>query len=34
MTNCPDQLDDLTFTKAKPLQKLKGMIIKKMFNIS
>lgn len=33
LTNCPDQLKDLTFTSSKPLQKLKGNIIKKMYGI-
>lgn len=33
LTNCPDKLADLTFTKSRPLQKLRGRIIKKMFNI-
>lgn len=33
LTNCPDELKDLTFTTSKPLQKLKGKIIKKMYRI-
>lgn len=33
LTNCPDDLKSLTFTSPKPLQKLKGNIIKKMYGI-
>ncbi len=33
MTSCPDQLEDLIFTSAKPLQKIKGKIIKRMFKL-
>ena len=33
LTNCDDELNHLIFTKAKPLQKLKGLIIKNMFNL-
>lgn len=33
LTNCPDDIESLTFTKSKPLQKLKGNIIKKMYGI-
>lgn len=33
LTNCPDDLDSMIFTKSKPLQKMKGIIIKKMFGI-
>ncbi|WP_273567930.1 M24 family metallopeptidase [Maribacter halichondriae] len=33
LTNCPDDIKSLTFTNSKPLQKLKGNIIKKMFGI-
>ena len=33
LTNCPDDLKSLTFTNSKPFQKLKGIIIKKMFGI-
>lgn len=33
LTSCDDQLTDLTFTKSKPIQKLRGKLIKKMFNI-
>ncbi|MFK8101937.1 MAG: M24 family metallopeptidase [Saprospiraceae bacterium] len=33
LTNCPDDLAAMSFTKSKPLQKLKGKIIKKMYNI-
>lgn len=33
LTNCPDQLADLTFTKGRPMSKLKGNIIKRMFKI-
>jgi Xaa-Pro dipeptidase len=33
LTNCPDDIESLTFTKSKPLQKLKGIIIKKIYGI-
>jgi len=33
LTNCPDDLKSLTFTNSKPLQNLKGNIIKKMYGI-
>jgi Xaa-Pro dipeptidase len=33
LTNCPDDLKSMTFTKSKPFQKMKGMIIKKMYGI-
>jgi len=33
LTNCPDDLKSMTFTKSRPVQKLKGRIIKKMFGI-
>ncbi|EAQ42453.2 metallopeptidase family M24 [Polaribacter sp. MED152] len=33
LTNCPDDIKSLTFTNQKPLQKLKGTIIKKMYRI-
>jgi Xaa-Pro dipeptidase len=33
LTNCPDDIKSLTFTKSKPLQKLKGTVIKKMYGI-
>lgn len=33
LTSCPDDIDSLTFTKARPIQKMKGRIIKKMFNL-
>lgn len=33
LTNCPDDIHSMIFTKSKPLQKMKGMIIKKMFGI-
>lgn len=33
LTNCPDELKDLIFTNYKPLQKLKGNVIKKMYGI-
>ena len=34
LTNCDDTLNDLTFTSAKPIQQLKGKLIKKMFNLN
>tara|TARA_R110002126_G_scaffold291361_1_gene451807 strand:- start:55 stop:1242 length:1188 start_codon:yes stop_codon:yes gene_type:complete len=33
LTNCPDDIKSLTFTNSKPLQKLKGNIVKKMYGI-
>lgn len=33
LTNCPDDIKSLTFTNLKPIQKLKGNIIKKMYGI-
>ncbi|NQW36188.1 MAG: aminopeptidase P family protein [Flavobacteriales bacterium] len=33
LTNCLDDIKSLTFTKSKPLQKLKGTVIKKMYGI-
>jgi Xaa-Pro dipeptidase len=33
LTNCPDDLKSMTFTKSKPLQRLKGQIVKKIFGI-
>lgn len=33
LTHCPDDLKSLTFTRSKPLQQLKGSIIKKMYGI-
>ena len=33
LTNCHDDIKSLTFTNSKPLQKLKGNIIKKMYGI-
>lgn len=33
LTNCPDDLKSMTFTKAKPIQKVKGKIIKRMFKL-
>ncbi|WP_178989095.1 M24 family metallopeptidase [Winogradskyella schleiferi] len=33
LTNCPDDINSLTFTNLKPIQKLKGNIIKKMYGI-
>ena len=33
LTNCPDDIKSLTFTSSKPLQKIKGYIIKKMYGI-
>jgi Xaa-Pro aminopeptidase len=33
LTNCPDDLKSLTFLSSKPLQKLKGNIIKKIYGI-
>jgi len=33
LTSCPDDLKNMTFTKARPIQKMKGEIIKKMFRL-
>lgn len=33
LTNSPDDLNSLTFTSAKPIQKLKGKIIRKVYGI-
>lgn len=33
LTNCPDDLQSMTFTKSRPFMKLKGAIIKQMFGI-
>ncbi len=33
LTSCPDALNDLTFTSKKPIQQLKGKLIRKMFNL-
>jgi Xaa-Pro aminopeptidase len=33
VTNCPDDIKSLTFTNSKPIQKLKGNIIKRMYGI-
>ncbi|MEM7102862.1 MAG: Xaa-Pro peptidase family protein [Bacteroidota bacterium] len=33
LTNCQDDLSNLIFTASKPLQKLKGMLVKRMFNL-
>jgi Xaa-Pro dipeptidase len=33
LTNCPDDIKSLTFTSYKPLQKIKGNIIKKIYGI-
>ncbi len=33
LTHCPDQLKDLTFIKKKPLQQLKGKLIRKLYGI-
>lgn len=33
LTSCPDDLKSMTFTKAKPIQKIKGSIIRKMFGL-
>ena len=33
LTNCPDSLESMTFTKLRPLQKMKGALVKKMFGI-
>lgn len=33
MTNCPDNIESLCFTKPKLLQKLKGAVIKKIYGI-
>nr|WP_273569088.1 M24 family metallopeptidase [Maribacter sp. Hal144] len=33
LTDCPDDIKSLTFTNSKPLQKLKGNIIKKIYKL-
>jgi len=33
LTNCPDDISSLTFTSSKPIQKLKGNVIKKLYGI-
>lgn len=33
LTHCPDHLSALTFSKSRPLQKLKGKVIQRMFGI-
>jgi Xaa-Pro aminopeptidase len=33
LTSCPDDIDSLTFTSLRPIQKFKGSIIKRMFRI-
>lgn len=33
LTNCPDDIENMTFTKSRPIQKMKGRVIKKMFGI-
>lgn len=33
LTNCEDSLEELIFTKPKLIPRLKGKIIKRMFNI-
>ncbi len=34
LTRCPDSIEDLTFSSFKPYQKIKGVLIRKMFGIS
>ncbi|NNF35483.1 MAG: aminopeptidase P family protein [Saprospiraceae bacterium] len=34
LTSCPDDVESLTFTSFRPIQQLKGAIIKKMFRIN
>ncbi len=34
LTKCPDDIESMTFTKSRPIQKLKGRIIKKMYGIN
>lgn len=31
LTNCEDEIDDLTFTKSRVIPKLKGKLIKRMY---
>ncbi len=33
LTNSPDDLKSLTFTRSRPVQKLKGNILKRMYGI-